>query len=296
VGILPASFDPTGSNIAPVPTGPAPSNFQADIQAAYNAAPLFFQNQLCALDGIFVTADAQSWGYRNRTDGKRYIAISTSLWSGNPPKAITLDQYENRVLGPPLSWTSQIDPSPPTYLPATPNDATVLAALAHEFGHVLWADILISPPSTPPQSSRFCNAILSQAWIGGPQFVVWTPFENRDTNPANIPDDPNDLPLPGDPAPSEAKVLKMWDALRQNHVQRAHKILWRILAEGRPFPSLLGAFSANEQFVETFMLYTLMHANTPLTHLPLLVSTGSVRDIPDTISKRKRLSKVLQCF
>jgi hypothetical protein len=162
IGMLPASFDPTNSNSTPPSTGPATS-FQADIQAAYNAAPLF-QNQLCGLDGIFVTAGPQSWGFRNRTDGKRYIAISTTLWSGNPPTAITLDQYENRVFGPPLSWTPQIDSSsPPTYLPATPNDLTVLAALAHEFGHVLWADILISPQSTPPQSSRFCSAILSEA-------------------------------------------------------------------------------------------------------------------------------------
>src|SRR5215472_4843030 len=156
VGMLPASFDPTDANSTPVATGPAPSSFQADIQAAYTSAPLF-QNQLCGLDGIFLTPGPQSWGYRNRNDGKRYIALSTTLWSGNPPTALALDQYENRVFGPPLSWTAQIDTaSPPIYLPATPNNAAILAALAHEFGHVLWADILISPRFTPPQSGRFC--------------------------------------------------------------------------------------------------------------------------------------------
>jgi hypothetical protein len=248
------------------------------------------------LDGIFLTPGPQSWGYRNRNDGKRYIALSTTLWSGNPPTALALDQYENRVFGPPLSWTAQIDTaSPPIYLPATPNNAAILAALAHEFGHVLWADILISPRFTPPQSGRFCSGILSQAWSGGLQFAVWTAFEDRDTNPANIADDLSDPPSFGDPGPSEAKVLKMWNALQHN-VARAHRILWRILALGRPFPSLLGAFSANEQFVESFTLYTLMGATTPLTSLPLQVSPGLIRDIPATISQRKRLSKALKCF
>jgi hypothetical protein len=156
VGVVPTSFDPTSATGTPPASGPAPANIQADLLAAYNAAPAYFQTQLCGLDGIFVTAGSQSWGYRNINDGRRYIAISMSLWSPSGP--ITLDHYQNRVFGPPLSWRSSTDPSPPTYLPATPNDGTmtVLAALAHEFGHVFWSDTLVFPRGTNPHSSRFC--------------------------------------------------------------------------------------------------------------------------------------------
>jgi hypothetical protein len=296
VGVVPTSFDPTSATGTPPASGPAPANIQADLLAAYNAAPAYFQTQLCGLDGIFVTAGSQSWGYRNINDGRRYIAISMSLWSPSGP--ITLDQYQNRVFGPPLSWRSSTDPSPPTYLPATPNDGTmtVLAALAHEFGHVFWSDTLVFPRGTHPQSSRFCNRILNDAWNGALQPAVWKNFEDLDSNPADIPDDPSDPPQSGDPGPGHAKVLKMMQALQSGHIRQAHRILWRVLALGRPFPSLLAAFSANEQFVETFTLYTLLHGQTPLTSLPLQISPALVRDVPASLPGRKRLTKLLKCF
>ena len=300
VSMVAASFDPTSATGTPIADGPAPPNIQTDLVAAFNAAPPFFQTQLCQLTGIFVTADPQSWGYRDITDGSRYIAISMSLWSGNPPQPITVDQYQNRVFGPPLSWPppGPHDDPIPTYLPATPNDGTmtILAALAHEYGHIFWSEVLVFPRGTNPQSSRFCNRVLSNYWTGNLQPTVWKNFEDLDLNPADIPDDPNDPPPPGDPGPREAKVVKMIDALNTGNIKKAHRILWRILAPGRPFPSLLGAFSANEQFVETFMLYTLLHAPTPLTSLPLQVSPGMVRDVPATLANRQRLSKLLQCF
>jgi hypothetical protein len=183
---------------------------------------------------------------------------------------------------------------------------TILAALAHEFGHVFWTDVLISPRGTLPQSRRFCSRILDESWSGGPHSNTfkWQEFDEPDNNPADIGDDPSDPPAPGDPGPGEAKVLRMIAALQSGHVPRAHRILWRILAPGRPFPSLLGAFSANEQFVETFELYTLLHAQTPLKSLPLQVSADlPPRDIPQDLSRpptdpqsRKKLRRALACF
>lgn len=299
-GLLPASFRPTNATVTPQANGPAPPNMQANLLDAYDAAPDFFKARLCGLNGIFVTEGPQSWGYRNIATGGRYIALSTSLWdaAGQP---ITLDRYHNRVFGPPLSWTNQIDPAPPTYLPATPNHGTmtILAALAHEYGHVLWSEALVWPPGQPPQSARFCNGVLNEAWVGQLQPAIWKGFEDADPNPKNIGDIPGDMPGPGQPGSADAKVLRMLGALDQNRIERAHQILWRILARGRPFPSLLGAYSANEQFVETFMLYTLMRAQAPmapLISLPLQVSPGFVRDIPATLAQRPRLSRVLTCM
>jgi hypothetical protein len=300
VGMIPASFDPSSSNGTPVATGaPVPPTILTDLQAAFTAAPQAFRDRLCGLDGIFITPAAQSWGYRNYQDGKRYIALSMSLWSGDPAHgytAISLDQFENRVFGPPLNWPAS-DPTPPVYLPATPNTGamTILTALSHEFGHVLWADVLVFPPgSGAAPSSRFCNKILSDAWTNGPQPGVWKYFEAPDTNPADIPDDPSDPPG-SDPGAAEAKVQKMIAALGVN-INKAHKILGRILALGRPFPSLLGAFSANEQFVESFTLYTQSRATPALTSLPLQVSPGNIRDVPATLNSRRRLVKVMSCF
>ena len=74
-----------------------------------NLAPAFFQRQLCALDGIYVPQGAP-WGFRNISNGKRYIAVSVQSWQGNPLAAIPLNQYENRIFSAGLSWPGG-DPS-----------------------------------------------------------------------------------------------------------------------------------------------------------------------------------------
>lgn len=315
IQLLSPTFDPTVGSGTPTSAGPPAPSVTSDLAAAYNLAPWFFQTQLCGLSGIFIAPATQnSWGYRNFQDGRRYIALSMNLWPGTTPTAITLDRYEDAVFGPPLSWPTPTslpinDPSPPVYGPAMPNNngpMMVLAALAHEFGHVFWADVLIPlDPSNPgrPSSSKFCNKILTNYWSGGVQASAppqWRTFEAEDTNAASItPDDATDPD--GSPQEAEdAKIGRLRAALgSQSTIPKAHKILGRILAKGRPFPSLLGAFSANEQFVESFMLYTLMRATPPLTSLPLQVTAGvPARDIPADLKngQRKRLAKVLACF
>jgi hypothetical protein len=298
-------FDPQNPGAGPQPTTQPLGALQADLQSAYSIAPAYLRSQLCQLDGIFITTDGHSWGFRNIATGQRYIALSTSLWSGNPASAITLDAYENRVLGPPLSWPTS-DASRPNYLPATPNGGsmTILAALAHEFGHVLWADILIYPRGSNPNSANFCGRELDKSWTGGPLPASWTAFGDVDPNQADVPDDDvNDPPGQGDPSAGNVHIKKLLDALRSQppQIERAHQILRRLLARPRPYPSLLGAFSANEHFVETFMLYTMMSATTPLTSAPLQVGPRTIRDIPGDLQPaanhpRPRLFRMLDCF
>jgi hypothetical protein len=310
VPVLPASFNPTSPNQDPPPSATQASQaIKNDLQAAYAMAPPFFQNYLCGLTGVFITQGPQSWGYRDiHTPGgppyNRYIALSESLWAmvGSTPTPITVDAYENGVFGPPLNWSSSGDPSPPQYGQATPNNGqmTILAALAHEFGHVLWADLLIDRPGKGLTSANFCSAILDNWWNNGPMFTQWTNYEAPDTNPADIADIGTDPQGGGDPAPYDTHIDKLITALTNHNFDRAHRIVWRLLALGRPFPSLLGAFSANEHFVEAFMIYTMMHATTtPLTSAPLQVSPGKTRDIPNdllTPGTRPRLERLIQCF
>jgi hypothetical protein len=302
------SFEPTAPNQDPPASATqASAAIKSDLLAAFNLAPAFFQQQLCGLAGVYITTGVDSWGYRNITSPKpyrRYIALTANLWAGPRQAAIPLNAYENRVFGPPLSWNT-VDPSPPTYLAATPNSGqmTILAALAHEFGHVLWADLLIDTPGTNPDSRRFCAKELDNSWKGGPLPTPWTTFEDTDPNGADIADDPSDPPDAGDPSLTDIHVLRLAAALKAQPPQldRAHRILRRLLSRSRPYPSFLGAFSANEHFVETFTLYTLMHARPPLTSAPLLVASGKTVDIPADLlapgdKPRTRLLRLLKCL
>jgi hypothetical protein len=294
--------DPVDPRGDPLPAGAVTDpNIKAGLAAAYNAAPQFFRDQLCGrngapgLDGLFITTAPQSWGYRNPANPqnlKRYIALSTSLF---PPgtTGVAFGTYMNRVFGPP--WPPA---SAPAYVPApaqnTPATA-ILAALAHEFGHVLWADVMIGTPGGPP-SSGFCNRVFNQLWNGGPQQRTWQGFE--------VPDDNAITSLPGDPAGTKVGVKLMLAALANGNLAGAQKMLAFLLSPLRPFPTAFGAYSANEQFVETFMLFTLMNpappsvppAPPPVTSLPLQISATLSQDIPKTLSQRPGLRLVVACF
>src|ERR1700686_3936905 len=52
---------------------------------------------------------------------------------------------------------------------ANPNDGTetLLAVLAHEFGHVLWNDIFVATPGNDPSFDAFCPGIFpTYSWAG----------------------------------------------------------------------------------------------------------------------------------
>src|SRR5262249_24507324 len=80
---------------------------------------------------------------------------------------------------------------------------------------------------------------------------------------------------------------------------RAHKILARLLSVRRPWSSLLAAFSVNEDFVESFTLYTLTKANPTLSSLGLAIPLPGqpIRvNIPATLSSRPLVAAKLLCF
>jgi hypothetical protein len=132
--------------------------FTIDLGAAYCAASPSFQKQLSDLTSVFITcADAAncvpsgqypfltSWGYRENAATQSmlqhtYVALSADLWPttlNQPP--ITYSQFEYVILDNLL----QIPPPPasqPVTITTDPDTSTltVLAALAHELGHVYW--------------------------------------------------------------------------------------------------------------------------------------------------------------
>lgn len=158
---LPPGFDPTAtsgytapSTATAITSSASYNNYVTALTTAFNAAPQFFQNHLCGLTAVFVTMDfcgdpstcreSYSWGYRENAAQvgatgpfNRYIAVSQGLLSST----LTFgNYYSNFVLNPLLgphragAYYSSADVETGT--------ETVLAALAHELGHVRWYDVL----------------------------------------------------------------------------------------------------------------------------------------------------------
>ena len=128
---------------------------RSDLVNAFTAAPMTFRTALCAVDGIYIDANAStSWGFRTQTNPpQRYIGLSASLWSPGPGATIFSD-YETQRLQRASNSTIvsyKIDPSTGT----DTSQETVLAALAHEYGHILWYDTFNSNGNYPGGATQF---------------------------------------------------------------------------------------------------------------------------------------------
>jgi hypothetical protein len=160
-------------------------NITNDLNNAFNMAPPLVQMHLCQLNAIYINpndcansnpyycatssgtlgsgeAFNGAWGFRSRVRnqndyGFTYVSISAALWYQGQ-SAWPLDTYENSV----LEYLVQAIGAPawnglPTLGPANLNSSdnsvssamTVLAALAHELGHVRWAILGAHTPGDP---------------------------------------------------------------------------------------------------------------------------------------------------
>ncbi|MFL5268059.1 MAG: hypothetical protein ACJ8AH_15950 [Stellaceae bacterium] len=299
---------------------PVPVNLdiQADLAAAFQAAPPFFKAQLCNLRGIYINPTGcggydpgtcgnlsdtdvadNSWGFRN-TEKAGYIAISLGLWKNNPCKdakkvcAPTLRTYEtkrllallNRTAEKDLGTLSTGDRKPHVTIPSyevSPDIPSVLAALAHELGHVLWWQVFV--PQTRSQyldTATFCDGGFypSGAWQGTPVDIPkhrWIGF--------------GDIRL----QPKDSDVQLLAQFLQSGDYSRAFDRLHRIYSNGR-WASALAAFSPDEDFVETFELFVLLNAGLRQA----AITTYGHRKYSDSIVRDVNvapfLQTKLQCF
>ena len=301
-----ASAPPTTST-TPTPSGPIPAggNKWTDLKAAFALAPPFFQSQLCALNGVFVSADNRSWALRNRDTGKGYIAVADDLWNG-AAHAMSFRGFENRVLQTLLlGWKG---PGHPILTGPPDSERTVLAALAHEYGHVLFYRTIIptlgGQGNFDPNFDNFCNDGQGNFFTGAlgawktvtdepPPLSRWRGFGEvasvHKIDDVKTDDIRNAVPPPGhsDTHGAGAKLSRIYNKDSTN------------LPLGR-WAGFFASFSPQEDFVETFKLFVLRKAATPLLSLPIKIPIfqGSPfdADIPQTCSQRPVLSRKLGCF
>jgi hypothetical protein len=295
------------------------ANTADDLTQAFSAAPIFFRQQLCGLDSVFVDptpcsgvdhCSDRSWGYRDPTSGKMYIGLSANgLWPGGT-HAPVLTQYETdqlrwqlwRLNG--LNWPSggpyfssrygqPFDPGRPLDTdPAVTSAMTVLAALAHELGHVRWYQLNVKIPGSfeydfshtlIPCQNDTTTSFFDDSWdydmwaLQPPKWRGAVALEPR--LPAHVPAHVS-LPSvqattnPGTPAALGTTLASLYN-------------------RGHPWASLLASLTPDHDFVETHVFDVLTRNSTlgdPVAHpyvrsLELIVPVAGgvtvARDVPD---------------
>ena len=308
VFLLSASFDPK----LYYPPGPSDIIRQAvstdpywnDISGAFTAANDSLKDKLCSLDGVFVVQSTckdpaciaddvigHSWGFRQPTSPpKRYIAVSETLWqNGSAP---IFSDFENMRLAALLKrlipngavWFN-VPSSRPRFGPASPDTSamTLLAVLAHEYGHVYWYDAFVSPPGGSFRAARFCGGRFYTAnkWgsIGVPPTGRWIEFGQQLGNQLHNPD----------------YIGTLANHLSHADFGQAGSALRAILLD-QDLISTLASFSPIEDFVESYEWFALLSANPPLTKFTIQIDNLPPINILGQIANKPGLRRKMACF
>jgi hypothetical protein len=307
VKFLQTPFDPR-RNSSPQPSNvPVPANIQNDLQNAFNIAPSILTARLCDLTYIFIDptgcADPtrctlppnqlsyNSWGLRGYHGGDttgEYIATSAALWP-NGGSAPSISSYENgrlqfllqHVNPNAANWSP--GPQITSAAPDTPQMA-VLAALAHETGHVYWYDAFVKNRGGHADLNRFCsgNFYTPGSWshnIDAPP-GRWIEFGDRSDNQSYNPD----------------YVSMLASALRMSNFPQAATILYQIY-QNQDLADALAAFSPDEDFVEAYQWAVLLKANPPLSSLAIQIPGSPAYDIAaGNLANQGGLRRKMNCF
>jgi hypothetical protein len=259
--ILPSYLEPTGA--------PLPDNvIKSDLQKAYDSAPAFFKAQLCQLDGIFVDPSrSYSWGYRENTTNqslrrRKYVGLSMVLWQGGN-HASNFTTYETGVL------TALLGVLGPQYTLAHQNgpEVTVLGLLAHEMGHILWWDKIISADKTrilscanpPPGGKKIFH---KHSWFSSTINMRYPQFHYFG------------LDIQGNVAYNHPVRNDVQQDILSNQSQVPSDIVDIYSDE---WASVFATVSPDEDFVETYELVVLTSGSPPLLDtLQVTPATGTV--------------------
>jgi len=264
-------YDPS-SRIPPPQGAPVGQPYANDLNQAFAIAPVAFQAQLCGLDGVFIDQTACSsvqdcmghaWGFRQRnpTVGQgRYIGIPGALWTARPTYSQFADLLFHALIPLNSAGYSAANSAANTFA------TTVLAALAHEVGHVRWYDIIDPGRNGGHNFNAFCGGNFFSSWLGvhaPPEWRVLLNLNERRNHP------------PPDHHRNGGHVTQVDAELATPLV--AGDLLDQLYAPSAPWASFFGAISPDEDFVETYKFKVLISASPPLTSLPMTIQgTGGI--------------------
>jgi hypothetical protein len=302
VHFLQIPFDPR-QNSSPQPSNvPVPANIQNDLQNAFNIAPSTLTAKLCDLTYIFIDptgcADPtncslpsaqlvrNSWGQRGWHGGDttgEYIATSAALWpnGGSAPSISTYENGRLQLLLNAPNWSP--GPQITSAAPDTPQMA-VLAALAHETGHVYWYDAFVKNRGGHADLNNFCsgNFYTPGSWSHNINVPPgrWIGFGDLSDNQRYNPD----------------YVGMLRNALQSGNFTQAGSILLQVY-QNQDLADLLAAFSPDEDFVEAYQWAVLLRANPPLSNLVIQIPGSPAYDIAaGNMAKQGGLRRKMNCF
>ena len=300
------------------PGAALPSSYVAGLTGLFNAAPPKFQQVLCragasppsgvapdiGLDLVYVIGScagpacfgsSEGWWHQTSTGGhQRIVELSSSLWNDN------YSGYETALT------RSLLPQSGITYSSANIDNVAgmaLLAALAHEVGHIRWYEWGLSNPASYCGGGFFVGWDLHKTKFQPPPGAnggYYREFLNLAArNKVRPPPPPPGPPHQGYPyvhggGPQIDDVDNAPHGASQNAV--LHKLLWPPLTS--PWPSLFAALSPDEDFVETYKLKVLLAASPPLNSVSLAIPPFKPLDIPQELAANSRppLAGKLACI
>jgi hypothetical protein len=308
----PYTLPGSGYSRPPIDPAPVSDSILRDLGRAFSEAHPFFKGQLCNVAGIYIDRTdcdsndprtcrlsdvdiaSYSWGFRSNPSGDKYIGISLGLWK-NGGQLPPYDQFRTRhirALLKTLSPKAEHDPRPPRHIPVpefAPTAATLLAVLAHEYGHALWFDTFVvkddgtPDPGGPINTDLFCfGTYYSDSWRDKVDLPLtrWIGFgdvRNRHRT-------------------SGIDVDDLRSYLGQENFILVGNFLQKVYSGGE-WSNLLAAFSPDEDFVETFELYVLLWSYSGLSSpIEITGTTTQTYDIPRTWMSAQSLTRKMSCI
>jgi hypothetical protein len=299
---------------------------------AFDLAAKRFQKRLSNLSGAYIDQTScpsgtsgcwggNSWGFRNPADQTEYVGLSVHLWDGGT--APNFSDYEKAIFGQVLAvaasqWPSGGNGAPwpsaitgPQFGPASSNgDATVdapvtavLAAVAHEYGHVLWADLVkvqTGPTNSNPPTNYCANGadnFFAGSWSSANPAPYFLQFAQSTQNNPNHPSQPYDQyaysPTIVDMEAAIQSVANQEFGLAQYNtavglvaqdldalLQSAYDSNGNQKSKVGVWASVFGAVSPEEDFVESFKFAILtLNSSVAIDSMPIQF-TDTANNIP----------------
>jgi hypothetical protein len=320
-----------------------------DLYAAFKSASNRFQKRLCSLSGVYIDETScssgsscyasNSWGFRNPTDLTEYLGLSARLWDSNGVAPSFLN-YETTGLDLILSvFNTPFWPSGatlPQFLSVTSKSGsnvnnsatTALAALAHEYGHILWFDLVkvSGGASYSYDPTTYCtdktDGFFAGSWslsVSRPiNFITYGQIYSGDQHlyPPQVADLQNAISsaaLYGLGTPQWSTAVAYAAQLLDEFYASEYNDNDAVVDRSGVWASLFGAVSPEEDFVEAFVFHILTSGSSAeITSMPLnIYADGSTTPAytPDIFAdfnkqpgsdyhprKDKLVKKVVKCI